>query len=258
MSTRPSVDPPANVGPTVVSLFSGIGGIDLAFERAGATVVAQCEIHLFCQRVLKQHFPSACLHSDVKHLHPGPDAPEPDILVGGFPCQDISSAGLQRGLDGERSGTWYEYVRLIRLLRPRFVLVENSSLLRAHLGAILLPLADLGYNAEWCVLPACAAGAPHARARMFIVAYAHGECWAAGALANLANRPPPVQSGYRGQDPGNFASAERRTLGDDHGLPRRLDRLAGLGNAVYVPLVESIARLIVGQCRTPTWGTPKC
>jgi DNA (cytosine-5)-methyltransferase 1 len=95
-----------------------------------------------------------------------------DLICGGFPCQDISFAGKGAGLAGERSGLWYEFARVVRVLRPRYVLVENvAALLVRGLDAVLGTLASLGYDSEWACLPAAAVGAPHIRDRVFIVAY---------------------------------------------------------------------------------------
>ena len=101
--------------------------------------------------------------------------PPVDVLCGGFPCQDLSVAGRGAGIDGARSGLWAEYARLIRELRPRYVVVENvPALLVRGLGRVLGDLAALGYDAEWDCLPASAFGAPHRRDRVWIVAYPDG------------------------------------------------------------------------------------
>jgi DNA (cytosine-5)-methyltransferase 1 len=155
----------------VGSLFSGIGGFDLGLERAGFTVAWQCEADEFCRRVLAKHWPSVPCHPDVRTL--GADTAEPvDVLCGGFPCQDISVAGRGVGIDGARSGLWADYARLVRELRPRYVLVENvPALLARGLGRVLGDLAACGYNAEWDCISASAFGAPHRRNRLWIVAY---------------------------------------------------------------------------------------
>jgi DNA-cytosine methyltransferase len=157
---------------TVGSLFSGIGGFDLGFQRAGFEIKWQVEIDPFCRRVLEKHWPGVKRYSDVRHLH----APEPawvDVVCGGFPCQDISDAGKRAGIDGERSGLWAEFARLIRELEPRYIVVENvAALLGRGLSRVLGDLAESGYDAEWDCLPASAVGAPHRRDRIWIVAYA--------------------------------------------------------------------------------------
>ena len=99
--------------------------------------------------------------------------PHPDVLCGGFPCQDVSLAGKRKGItEGTRSGLWYEYVRLIEEIRPKYVIAENvPGLLAAGIETVLQELAEIGYDAEWEVLSASAVGAPHRRERVFLVAY---------------------------------------------------------------------------------------
>ena len=106
------------------SLFSGIGGFDLGLERAGFTISWQVEIDPYCQRVLAKHWPNVTRYGDITAMDWTTVQPV-DLLCGGFPCQDLSFAGKRAGIDGARSGLWSEYVRAIRHLRPRYVLVEN-------------------------------------------------------------------------------------------------------------------------------------
>jgi len=160
----------------VLDLFSGIGGFSLGLERTGGfKTVAFCEIEEFPRRVLAKHWPDVPIHRDVRELkaeHVGPI----DVICGGFPCQDISTAGKGAGLAGERSGLWREYARLVGEIRPRYVIVENvAALLGRGLGTVLGDLAALGYDAEWHCIPASAVGAPHRRDRVWIIACAGGE-----------------------------------------------------------------------------------
>lgn len=160
----------------VLSLFAGIGGFDLGLERTGGfETVAFCEIDPFCQRVLKKHWPEVPCYDDVRTLTAerlAADGIAVDVICGGFPCQDISTAGKGAGLAGERSGLWSEIARLVGELRPQFVIVENvSALLGRGLGTVLGDLAALGYDAEWHCIPASAVGAPHRRDRIWIIAY---------------------------------------------------------------------------------------
>ena len=163
---------------TVGSLFSGIGGIDLAFSWAGFDVRWQVEIELFCQAVLKKHsaqyWPNAKVLSDVTRVT-GYELGAVDIMVGGFPCQDVSIAGKRQGIkQGTRSGLWLEFARLIGELRPRIVLLENVAAITTLGGTqVIADLTALGYSAEWGIIPASAVGAPHRRERWFCVAYAH-------------------------------------------------------------------------------------
>lgn len=159
---------------TVGSLFSGIGGLELGLERAGMTVRWQVERDTYAQRVLARHWPDVVRHDDV--CTAGAHNLQPvDLICGGFPCQDISVAGKGAGLDGERSGLWREFARIVGEIRPRFVVVENvPALLGRGLGTVLGDLAALGFDADWDCLPASAVGAPHRRDRLWLVAYAHG------------------------------------------------------------------------------------
>jgi len=159
----------------VLDLFSGIGGFSLGLERAGMKTVAFCEIDPFCRRVLAKHWPNVPCFEDVRTLR-GSDVGPIDVICGGFPCQDISHAGKQAGLAGERSGLWSEITRLVGELRPRFLIVENVAALLSGdngqwFGTVLGDLATLGYDAEWHCIPASAVGAPHIRDRVWIVAY---------------------------------------------------------------------------------------
>jgi len=162
----------------VLDLFSGIGGFSLGLERAGMQTVAFCEIDPYCQQVLKKHWPDVPCYDDIRTLTAArlaADGIAVDVICGGFPCQDISVAGKGAGIEGERSGLWSEYTRIIGELRPSYVIVENvSALLSRGLDRVLGDLAAVGYDAEWHCIPASAVGAPHIRDRVWIVAYPGG------------------------------------------------------------------------------------
>src|SRR5262245_39145062 len=158
---------------TFGSLFAGIGGVDLGLERAGMRCAWQVEIDDYATRALTKHWPNIPKYRDVREcgIH---NLASVDCIAGGFPCQDISEAGTASGLAGKRSGLWFEFWRLIRELRPRYVLVENvSALLTRGMGTVLGNLAESGYDAEWQCISAASMGAPHLRERIFIVAYPH-------------------------------------------------------------------------------------
>lgn len=162
---------------TFGSLFSGIGGLDLGLERAGMQCAWQVEIDDYATKVLQKHWPNVTRFRDVRACGEHNLAPV-DLIAGGFPCQDISDAGKQAGIEGERSGLWAEFYRIICELRPRFVLVENvAALLHRGMGRVLGDLAAGGYDAEWQILSAESIGAPHLRERVFIVAYPSGTKW---------------------------------------------------------------------------------
>ena len=162
----------------LLDLFSGIGGFSLGLERSGGfETVAFCEIEDFPRRVLAKHWPEVPCYHDIRELtvdRLAADEIAVDAICGGFPCQDISNAGKQAGIEGERSGLWSEYARLIGELRPRVVFVENvAALLGRGLDRVLGDLAALGYDAWWDCIPASAVGAPHRRDRLWLVAW-HG------------------------------------------------------------------------------------
>lgn len=167
---------PADVEPyRVASLFSGIGGFELGFERQGFDVTFQCEINEFCREILKKHWPDVRRESDIKELNAA-DIPLSDVWVGGFPCQDVSLArmGKRPGLRGKQSGLFHEFARLAREARPRVVVLENvAGLLSSHggrdFGTVLGTLADLGYSVGWRLCNSKDFGVPQSRSRVFIV-----------------------------------------------------------------------------------------
>lgn len=159
----------------VGSLFSGAGLCDLGLARAGFNHQFFCEVDPFCRAILARHWPGIPIHEDIRLVR-GRELPPVDALCGGFPCQDVSSAGKRSGIkEGTRSGLWREYARIVEEIRPRYVIIENvRGLLARGIEIVLRELADIGYDAEWEVLPAAAFGAPHHRERVFVVAYPHG------------------------------------------------------------------------------------
>jgi DNA (cytosine-5)-methyltransferase 1 len=159
-----------------LDLFSGIGGFSLGLERSGGfKTVAFCEIEPFCRRVLAKHWPGVPCYDDVRSLTTeslSRDGITVEAICGGFPCQDISTAGKGAGIDGKRSGLWTQYARIIGEIQPRYVIVENvSALLGRGIDRVLGDLVSLGYDAEWHCIPASYVGAPHRRDRVWIVAY---------------------------------------------------------------------------------------
>jgi DNA (cytosine-5)-methyltransferase 1 len=169
-----------NVG----SLFTGIGGFDLGLERAGMHIAWQCETDAFCRAVLARHWPGVPCYPDVRTLDER--TPAVDVVCGGFPCQPVSLAGRGLGAADER-WLWPEFARAVRLLRPRYVLVENvPGLFTRGFDLVLADLAALGYDAEWTCIRAADVGAPHLRERVWIVANA-----ARDAEAGAAAQPGP-------------------------------------------------------------------
>ena len=156
----------------ICSLFSGIGGLELGLEAAGVgETLWQVEQDAFCRSVLAKHWPDAKRFEDVRTVG-AEDICGAELICGGFPCQDISLAGRGGGLAGERSGLWGEYARLVRLVLPRFVIIENVPALTGRgLSEVLCELAKCGYDAEWDTISAAAVGACHRRNRIFIIAW---------------------------------------------------------------------------------------
>lgn len=162
------------MGLTIGSLFAGIGGFDAAGEWCGHRTIWTSEIDPYCVALLAERFPAAKQLGDISAID-WAHVERPDIITGGFPCQDISYAGKGAGLAGKRSGLWYEYARAIREVGPRYVIVENvRALFTRGFDAVLGTLADLGYDAEWSMYGAADVGAPHRRHRVWILAYAQG------------------------------------------------------------------------------------
>jgi len=164
---------------TAVSLFAGVGGFDLALERNGVKVVASVEIDPKALNVLANHFPNSKLFNDIKGvtgeqlINAGFD-PENGIITGGFPCQDLSVAGKRAGLDGNRSGLFYEIVRLLDETKAKYFILENvvgllSSNAGADMGAVIGALVERRYGVAYRVLDAQYFGVPQRRRRVFIV-----------------------------------------------------------------------------------------
>jgi len=281
----------------VGSLFSGIGGFELGLEWAGGYEIAwQVEIDPWCRKVLQKHWPEVPKYTDIRDCNASNLCPV-DIIVGGFPCQDISIAGKQEGLDGERSSLWWQMRRIIGELRPRFAIVENVPNLLIRGGhRVLGSLAEIGYDAEWGVISAGGSavnnvGAPHKRERIWIVAYPIG-MWklqqerskrdiGRRTSYGCQEKPPaytigPRLEGHTGDvscihQPGRVASGPDGSVAPesicdggrigqhqgwesepnirrvDYGIPKRMDRLKGLGNAI-VPQIACFLGERINSC----------
>ena len=298
--------------PTVGSLFSGIGGIDLGLERVGFRTAWFCERDEWCQKILHKHWPGVHCYGDIHDIDE--HAPSVDVLAGGFPCQPVSVAGKRLAQDDPR-WLWPEFWRLIRILRPRAALLENvPGLFSAGFGNILSDLAASGYDAEWDCIPAAAVGAPHRRDRVFIIATSRAEfrrhmadgddtgsfdtvCTRGDAIrdgsavmadpafmfsnggdnhAGINKQSKEVPESGNGRGPENVADPDnqrcdrgargqqgRREQSQNgsgggpvwavepavgrvaHGIPRRVDRLRGLGNAVVPQVAEVVGRRVM-------------
>ena len=229
----------------VGSLFAGVGGFDLGLERAGMRIVWQVEIDEFARAVLARHWPDVPKYGDVRELT-GDELDQVDLICGGWPCQPFSYAGKRRGSADERD-LWPEFIRIIRRLRPRWVVGENvPGVLTAdsgrYFGRILRDLAESGYDAAWRVLRAADLGAPHLRERLFLVAHA-GRGGASLADAQGLRRDRSWASRYgrgRSADGGSLAHA------GGEGLPSGPQRRSG----AWTPAESVLGRVFDGL---PAW-----
>ncbi len=254
--------------PTVGSLFSGVGGLDLGLERAGFEVRWQVEWDQSCLEILERHWPEVPKYEDVQQLSSS-TLETVDLISGGFPCQPVSVSGKRKGTSDPR-WLWPHFARLVGELRPQYVLVENVPALTSQGGAeVLADLVTLGYNAEWHHLPAGAFGATHLRWRFFLVAHSGST---APQLANAARgqewvAPIPLQpEGVSPQDwqvdaEGRLANpliarweeAEGHPSpppwiqGMDDGAASRVDRERQIGNAVVPQVAEAVGRWLLAS-----------
>lgn len=246
----------------VLDLFSGIGGFSLGLERTGGfETVAFCEIEPFPRKVLKKHWPEVFCYEDVRYLTRSKLAADGiagvDVITGGFPCQDISVAGSQQGInENTRSGLWSECVRLVGEIRPKFAIFENVSNLLSGpsdqpggwFSKILTDLAKIGYDVEWHDIPASYVGAWHKRGRVWILAYPNQN----SRQQRIAERPIFRQRHLQKQLARGFEKWPGRSnlptpylCGVDDGIPNFKDRIAALGNAVVPQIPELIGYAIL-------------
>ena len=257
---------------TVGSLFAGIGGFDLGLERAGFEIKWQEEIDEFCQAVLKKHWPTVPKFGDIRMVGRH-NLEAVDLVCGGFPCQPFSVAGQRRGAEDDRY-LWSEMLRVIKETRPSWVVGENvAGLVRMGLDTVLADVEALGYDARTFIVPACAVGAPHRRDRAWIVAHSGCElrsswrnatldreeaerCLSADVFERCCENVAHAESWRiarelalgpeaRGLGGGSMWPIEPGMGRVAYGVPRRMDRLKGLGNAVLPQIPEIIGRAIL-------------
>lgn len=264
---------------TVGSLFSGIGGFDLGLERAGMRVEWQVENNEFCRNVLKKHWPKVPCHYDITTIN-WRDIPRVDLICGEFPCQPFSVAGKRRGAADDRY-LWPEVVRCLDALRPTWFLGENvPGLINLALDQVCTDLESLGYTVWPVCLPACAVDAPHIRQRIWIIGYADSSsaglqgarhvtsadrCGEETGLSGCvrqnvadANNGRLSQSEFESSEAGANRTRQRSCPAGEswwptepnvgrvaHGVPRRVDRLKGLGNAIVPQIVEALGFMIL-------------
>jgi DNA (cytosine-5)-methyltransferase 1 len=262
------------------SLFSGIGGFDLAAQLAGIETLWQVENDPFCQKVLQKHFPEAKLYGDIKNVS-GNELEKVDIISGGFPCQPFSCAGKRRGKDDDRY-LWPEMLRIIREVKPSWVVAENvGGLLTQENGLVfencIVDMEKEGYEVQPLIIPACAVGAPHRRDRVWIIANYDAkrckkQCWTEPAKTencgvecdcsydsntNISDRNWRIgnvqmgRNGSQAEDEKNIHSRGDQWITEPsvgrvaNGIPHRVDRLRGLGNAIVPQVAYQIFKAIV-------------
>jgi DNA (cytosine-5)-methyltransferase 1 len=258
-----------------LALFAGAGGGLLASKLLGWSIVCGVEINQYARNVLLARQDDGCLEpfpiwDDIRTFDGRIWRDSIDVVSGGFPCQDISSAGKRAGLAGDRSGLWFEMLRVIGEVRPAYVFAENSPNLRGNgLAVVLQGLAGLGFDAAWGVLGAWHVGAPHRRNRMWIVATHPDRCRERGLSEHAevacaqsaesdapdADRERPERrpttwrgfdcSGWRAETDGGYAPdvdwwSIHRFAGMDDGMAHRVERVRASGNG-QVPAVAALA-----------------
>lgn len=240
----------------VLSLFTGIGGLDLGMERAGMTVVGQVEIDPYCRRVLARHWPEVPRHDDVHTTpHWWTHRPRPgiDVVAGGFPCQPVSAAGTRRG-ERDPRWLWPAMAHVVAALGPEWVLFENVPGLRTHgLRTVLADLDRLGYRVRVGTLSACTLGAPHPRQRLF--GLAHAPSHRRHPRRGPGPGPAPLEPRRRRPPPRRPWTDQPRPPGVAHGIPAGVDRRRALGNAVVPATAEHLAHLILTTATTATAAT---
>lgn len=233
----------------IIDLFSGIGGFSYGLESCGNyNTVAFVECDLFCQRILKAHWPQVPCYSDIREVS-GTEGLV-DMLCGGFPCQDVSVAtgSVAQSLLGDRSGLWFEYMRLINEIKPNWVIIENVEALRNKgLSILLQQLAAAGYDVEWHVIPAYAVGLPHTRKRIWIIAHNMRHRVERGSPFPLSGlRRIPWWTTERGFEDWSRRSnlCPSKLCRSIHGVSYGVDRLRILGNSIVPQIAGAIGMAI--------------
>jgi DNA (cytosine-5)-methyltransferase 1 len=269
--------------PTHLDLFSGIGGFALAAQWAGFRTIGFSEIDNYAGRVLAKHWPDVPNHGDIKSIK-GDSLGGIDLLTGGFPCQPFSVAGKQRGKEDDRY-LWPEMLRVIKEAKPSWVCGENvTGIVTMALDRVLADLEAIGYPAVPVVIPACATDAKHRRERVWIVANSKSRGWngtpapetgeyqgewkgpagGCGGAENVADTNEPRPQGHGKLNPEREGASERTAWPGGsakhcqwlpepavgrvaHGIPSRVDRLKGLGNAIVPQVAYEILKAIRSQ-----------
>ena len=228
----------------MIELFAGIRAFSLAAKWLdGIETVEAVEINSYCNEKMKKHYPNVVTHGDIRTYSPQIQA---DVIVGGSPCQDMSNAGKQSGINGDRSCLWYEMLRVINKAKPRFVVWENvrGSISTGGLREVLRGLYKSGYGFDVEIIKASEVGAPHQRERVFVVAYAHSTVQAPRGEVFKSWSEQIGSQIERAKSFGIWESSQLPDNGVSHGIPNRLSGLSAYGNAI-VPQCAAIALMRV-------------
>jgi DNA (cytosine-5)-methyltransferase 1 len=252
----------------LLDLFAGIGGFSLAAHWMGWDTVAFVERDKFCQKVLRKNFGQDIdIHDDITTFSGQPFRGRVDIVTGGFPCQDISIAGKHAGIEGPRSSLWYEMLRVISEVRPRFVIVENVAAFRSRgLAQVLGDFASIRFDAEWGTFCGYHVGLPMEGQRIFLVATPEND--------RRERRLDDSGTGYREfrylkavsasgdafSDQGRFYQEVRAAefVRTANGLPDRVDRIKSLGNSIVPQIAYEIFKAISASVDTETRPVNSC
>lgn len=254
-----------------LDLFSGIGGITLALSE-WVKPIAYCENDRYAQAILLKNMqsgtlPIAPIWDDIRTLR-GLLLPTVDIIYGGFPCQDVSVAGARKGLDGKRTGLFREAIRLIRECRPKFVFFENVPGIRKYVPSVRGELEAIGYDCRDGFLSAAEVGARHVRNRWWLLANAtskrsrswtndgdtrgeaakrtNSKCFCSvGQLADAASKRSQAHGAWQ-SEPCGWWQVEPSVGRVVNGIPARMDRLRGLGNAVVPQCAKEAFKILMG------------
>ena len=212
----------------ILDTFAGIGGFSYAAEKlvGGFKTTQFIEIDPYCQKVLKKHWPTIPLHDDIKTF--SAEIGQFDIITGGFPCQDLSVAGRKAGITKEsRSGLFYELMRIVCMVRPKFVVMENvAAILNNGLDIVLGELSQAGYDAEWAVISASSLGASHRRSRWWLVAYPNSiGCGGGSSERRSLQERQLLQSERQGREMG--CKTKRCSINTSNPNSKRLQGLRG-------------------------------
>lgn len=243
------------------SLFSGIGGFDLAAEWNGIENIFQVEIDKFCQKVLEKNFPNVTRYLDIKDFDGTKYTGQIDIISGGFPCQDLSISGKKKGLQGERSGLFYEMIRVVNAIQPKYVIFENSPQLLNYKTTFIQSFKEINYVTWFKKITARKFGFPHKRERLFGICFPNTNGNGFSALWDFNSKFEEI---YKSEEIFRLSASNKAELNrafgtslrdvpnsdflrSSHGLSKKLDtdRIKSLGNAIVPQIADMIFKGIL-------------